>query len=83
MQKVSLDVTKAQRADIPVDESEGDATLSDVFTAVGDKLSFTVTFDDKMIIRQILLKSKIFLIISVQRLMLKMQTVLLSLRLNL
>lgn len=48
VQKVSLDVTKAQRADIPVDESEGDATLSDVFTAVGDKLSFTVTFDDKI-----------------------------------
>ena len=46
--KYSLDVTKAQRADIPVDESEGDATLSDVFTAVGDKLSFTVTFDDKI-----------------------------------
>lgn len=48
IQKVLLDVTKAQRADIPVDESEGDASLSDVFTAVGDKLCFTVTFNDKL-----------------------------------
>lgn len=48
VEKVSLSVDKVTRADIPLDESSGEASRSDVFAAVGDKLTFTVTFDDRL-----------------------------------